>query len=72
MYVIVSFALDLRTEADLEVTGSTNRSPFKLPEAENPDKQHKVSFTQTFQVKNVLPTPIQGVDIEVKLVNNES
>ena len=61
----------LKAEADLEVTGSTEEKAFVMPE--NPYSLGPIPVTQTFQVIKHLPSPVQGITVEVsKLIKSVS
>jgi hypothetical protein len=58
----VNFILKLKTEADLEVTGSTEQKSFLLPE--NPANTKPVIFGQTFQIRKLLASPVQDISVQ--------
>jgi hypothetical protein len=51
------------TEADVEVSAPAkeDRVPYEK------DSTRSVSFTQAFQIKKFLPTPLKGVTLEVRM-----
>ena len=58
-----NFELELRTEADLEVTGSAEEKAFEMPE--NPSDLAPIAVTQTFQVIKHMASPLQNITAEV-------
>ena len=58
-----NFELELRTEADLEVTGSAEEKAFEMPE--NASELAPIAVTQTFQVVKHMASPVQNITAEV-------
>ena len=65
-FLTVSYQLKLKTEVDLEISGSKIPERLEVADTKDDGELETVLFTQTFQVRKYLSSPIQGVLTRVR------